>query len=127
MRRTGASSSATSTVPPSPAPTSDSSARGTPMLAPPLAAGSHSLTGVLPAAFEAAPFNARVQYHVTYAATVNGRPVPAEEIVAKVDAVTAGDVVRAAERLFRTKPTLSAIGPLANLEAGDAFAARLSA
>ncbi len=58
---------------------------------------------------------------------IYGRPVPAEEIVAKVDAVTAGDVVRVAERLFRTKPTLSAIGPLANLEAGDAFAARLSA
>ena len=57
---------------------------------------------------------------------IYGRPVPAEEIVAKVDAVTAGDVVRVAERLFRTKPTLSAIGPLANLEAGDAFAARLS-
>ncbi|HBC08809.1 MAG TPA: peptidase M16 [Rhodospirillaceae bacterium] len=58
---------------------------------------------------------------------IYGRPVPAEEIVAKVDAVTAGDVVRVAERLFSTKPTLSAIGPLANLEAGDTFAARLSA
>ena len=58
---------------------------------------------------------------------IYGRPVPAEEIVAKVDAVTAGDVVRVAERLFSTKPTLSAIGPLTNLEAGDAFAARLSA
>ena len=58
---------------------------------------------------------------------IYGRPVPAEEIVAKVDAVTAGDVVRVAERLFSTKPTLSAIGPLANLEADDTFAARLSA
>jgi predicted Zn-dependent peptidase len=58
---------------------------------------------------------------------IYGRPVPAEEIVAKVDAVTASDVVRVAERLFSTKPTLSAIGPLANLEADDTFAARLSA
>ena len=58
---------------------------------------------------------------------IYGRPVPAEEIVAKVDAVTADDVVRVAERLFSTKPTLSAIGPLANLEADDTFAARLSA
>lgn len=58
---------------------------------------------------------------------IYGRPVPAEEIVAKVDAVTAGDVVRVAERLFSTKPTLSAIGPLANLEADDIFAARLRA
>lgn len=58
---------------------------------------------------------------------IYGRPVPAEEIVVKVDAVTAGDVVRVAERLFSTKPTLSAIGPLTNLEADDTFAARLSA
>ena len=42
-------------------------------------------------------------------------------------AVTADDVGRVAERLFSTKPTLSAIGPLANLEADDTFAARLSA
>jgi hypothetical protein len=45
-----------------------------------LSAGSHVLTGILPAAFEAAPYNARVQYHVTYAGTVNGRPVPAVSI-----------------------------------------------
>ncbi|MAY66839.1 MAG: peptidase M16 [Rhodospirillaceae bacterium] len=58
---------------------------------------------------------------------IYGRPIPAEEIVAKVDAVTVADVVRVAERLFATKPTLSAIGPLANLEADDTFAARLNA
>lgn len=40
-----------------------------------LAAGSHTLTGVL-GTFENSPYNARVLYHVTYSATVNGRPVP---------------------------------------------------
>jgi predicted Zn-dependent peptidase len=58
---------------------------------------------------------------------VYGRPVTAEEIVAKVDAVTPADVVRVAERLFSSTPTLSAIGPLKHLEQGDAFAARLCA
>lgn len=41
-----------------------------------LAAGSHTLTGIL-GTFENSPYNARVNYHVQYAATVNGRPVPA--------------------------------------------------
>ena len=45
-----------------------------------LSAGTHTLTGILPAGFEAAPYNARVIYHVTYADTVNGRPVPAVSI-----------------------------------------------
>tara|TARA_B100000427_G_scaffold278108_1_gene247705 strand:- start:148 stop:1407 length:1260 start_codon:yes stop_codon:yes gene_type:complete len=55
------------------------------------------------------------------------RPIPAEEIVAKVDAVTPEDVIRVAGRLFSSKPTVSAIGPLAKLEAGEAFAQRLHA
>lgn len=38
--------------------------------------GAHTLTGVLPAAFEAAPYNARVVYTVSNTQTVNGRPVP---------------------------------------------------
>ncbi|MBI3564678.1 MAG: hypothetical protein HY079_05730, partial [Elusimicrobia bacterium] len=38
--------------------------------------GTHILTGVLPAWFEAAPYTARVQYAVTNTQTVNGRPVP---------------------------------------------------
>lgn len=58
---------------------------------------------------------------------VYGRPKTADEIVAKVDAVTTDDVTRVAERIFSSSPTLSAIGPLANLETGDTFAARLSA
>lgn len=49
-----------------------------------LTAGSHTLTGVLPATFEAAPFNARVIYFVTNTDTitdgVNTRPIPSVSI-----------------------------------------------
>ena len=45
-----------------------------------LAQGSHTLTGVLPASFEAPPFNAQVVYFVDATTLVNGRPVPAVSI-----------------------------------------------
>ena len=45
-----------------------------------LAQGTHTLTGVLDAAFEAAPYNARVTYFVDATTLVNGRPVPAVSI-----------------------------------------------
>ena len=50
-----------------------------------LTAGSHTLTGVLPASFEAAPFNARVIYFVSTTDTVNGRPVPSVSITTTWD------------------------------------------
>jgi predicted Zn-dependent peptidase len=56
-----------------------------------------------------------------------GRPVSAEEVVAKVEAIDEKAVVRVAERLFRSQasPTFAAIGPLANVESFDAIRARL--
>ncbi len=49
-----------------------------------LTAGSHTLTGVLPVEFEAAPFNARVTYFISITDTitdgVNIRPVPSVSI-----------------------------------------------
>lgn len=45
-----------------------------------LAAGSHTLTGVLPQTFEAPPFNAQVLYFISWTDTVNGRPVPSVSI-----------------------------------------------
>ena len=49
-----------------------------------LTAGSHTLTGILPATFEAAPFNARVIYFVSTTDTitdgVNTRPIPSVSI-----------------------------------------------
>ncbi|OGR95712.1 MAG: hypothetical protein A2V88_16250 [Elusimicrobia bacterium RBG_16_66_12] len=42
-----------------------------------LTIGTHVISGLLPAFFEAAPYNARVNYTVDIFQTVNGRPVPA--------------------------------------------------
>ena len=42
-----------------------------------LALGSHTITGLLPSEFEAAPYNASVIYYVTPTSQIiNGRPVP---------------------------------------------------
>lgn len=48
-----------------------------------LAPGSHSLTGILPAAFEATPYSARVVYFVTTADTIGGRPIPHVSVTAQ--------------------------------------------
>ncbi|MBL8702775.1 MAG: insulinase family protein [Alphaproteobacteria bacterium] len=45
-----------------------------------------------------------------------GRPLPPEEIVARVDAVDAERVATVARRLFSGPPTLAAIGPISRLE-----------
>jgi predicted Zn-dependent peptidase len=52
------------------------------------------------------------------------RPVPLEEILGKVVAVTPEDIVRVAGRLLRSRPTVTAIGPLAHLESAERIAAR---
>jgi predicted Zn-dependent peptidase len=54
-----------------------------------------------------------------------GRPVPPEEVVAKIDAIDAAAVRRVAERVFRTAPTLAALGPVGRLESYDAIRARI--
>ena len=54
-----------------------------------------------------------------------GRPVPAEEVVARIDAVDAATVRRVADRLFRAPPTLAALGPVSRLESYDAIRARI--
>ncbi len=45
-----------------------------------------------------------------------GRPVPVDEVVAKIEAVDAEAAVKAAKRIFASAPTFAAIGPLANVE-----------
>ncbi len=57
---------------------------------------------------------------------VHGRPVPVEEVVAKIVAVTTDDVARVARRLFASVPTIAAIGPLSRLESYDSIRARLA-
>jgi len=56
---------------------------------------------------------------------VYGRPVPMDEVVGKVMAVTSADVKRVARRLFGGTPTLAVLGPLAKVESYDAIRARL--
>jgi predicted Zn-dependent peptidase len=46
---------------------------------------------------------------------VHGRIVSTEETVARIAAVTVPDIQQAASVLFRARPTLAAVGPLANL------------
>jgi len=53
--------------------------------------------------------------------------VPTAETVGKLTAVTAGQVSRAAERLFRAAPTLATMGPASRVPALDSIAGRLAA
>ncbi|MBO6561630.1 MAG: insulinase family protein [Nisaea sp.] len=57
---------------------------------------------------------------------VYGRPVPVEELVAKVDAVDTAAIRRAAKRLLASTPTLAALGPTGQLESYDSIRARLN-
>ena len=55
-----------------------------------------------------------------------GRPVPAEEIVGKIEAVTLDDLSRLARRLVASPPTLAALGPVSGVEDLDRLKSRLS-
>ncbi|WP_210497272.1 M16 family metallopeptidase [Microvirga antarctica] len=54
-----------------------------------------------------------------------GRIVPSEEIVAKVDALTAADVHEAGRQLLRGTPTIAAIGPIKGLPSMAKITTRL--
>ena len=58
---------------------------------------------------------------------VFGRLIPTAETVAKINAVTLDDVRRAAARLFRGKPTLTALGPVTHIPRLGEVADRLAA
>jgi predicted Zn-dependent peptidase len=47
---------------------------------------------------------------------IYGRPIPIEEMVRKIDAVSADDVAQVAKRIFAGRPTVAAMGPLSGLE-----------
>ncbi len=55
-----------------------------------------------------------------------GRPVPTEEVVSKINAVDLETVGRVAGQLCRSAPTVTALGPLDDLESYDRIAARLA-
>jgi predicted Zn-dependent peptidase len=57
---------------------------------------------------------------------VFGRPIPIEETVAKIDAVTAAAVTATAKRLFGQRPTLAALGLTSKLEPFERILERLA-
>jgi predicted Zn-dependent peptidase len=56
-----------------------------------------------------------------------GRPLPTEEIIARIEAVDVAHLARVARRLTAGAPTLAAIGPLGRLARLDQVAGRLAA
>jgi len=54
------------------------------------------------------------------------RPIPVEEVVAKIDGVDRTSVVNAAQRLRRSRPTVAALGPIDRLEDYDRIVERLA-
>lgn len=56
-----------------------------------------------------------------------GKPADMNEQLEKIAAVTAEDIGRAAQRILKTTPTLSAVGPIQKLEAYEKIAERLVA
>jgi predicted Zn-dependent peptidase len=57
---------------------------------------------------------------------IYGRPVPVEEMLRKIEAVSPDDVARVAHRIFAGRPTLAAIGPLGGLESYENLVSRLA-
>ena len=55
-----------------------------------------------------------------------GRPIPTEEIVGKIEAVTLDDLSRLARRLVASPPTLATLGPISGVEDLDRLKSRLS-
>ncbi|NIE78974.1 pitrilysin family protein [Asaia sp. As-1742] len=56
-----------------------------------------------------------------------GRIIDTSETVAKIDAVDEGAMIRAAETLFRARPTLATIGPVGAIPSFEAISQRLVA
>ena len=56
-----------------------------------------------------------------------GRIIDTQETVAKIDAVDEASMIRAAETLFRSRPTLATIGPVGSIPSFEAISQRLVA
>jgi predicted Zn-dependent peptidase len=54
------------------------------------------------------------------------RPIPPEEVVARIEAISTVDVARIARRIFASAPTLASLGPVANVPDLDAVRRRLT-
>jgi len=58
---------------------------------------------------------------------IHNRPIPYEEVVARIEAVDQAAVRRVALRLLKSKLTIAALGPIDDLESIEKIAARLAA
>jgi predicted Zn-dependent peptidase len=58
---------------------------------------------------------------------IHNRPIPYEEVVARIEAVDQAAVRRVALRLLKSKLTIAALGPVGDLESIEKIAARLAA
>ena len=47
---------------------------------------------------------------------VFGRPVPTEEIVANIEAIDCNAILKTAQRIFSSSPTIAALGPISKME-----------
>jgi predicted Zn-dependent peptidase len=56
---------------------------------------------------------------------IYGHPLTTQEILAKIDDVSAARLSQLAERFFSQKPTLTALGPIQQLESYETLCARL--
>lgn len=56
-----------------------------------------------------------------------GRPIPLEEVLQKIDAVTIDQLDVLARKIFSTRPTFATVGPLAQVEEFDQIEKRLTA
>jgi len=64
--------------------------------------------------------------HIAQQLLIYGRPIPVEESLQKIAAVTPADIERVARRLMSSAPTTTAIGPIRQLESAARIAARLN-
>ncbi|MFC5385270.1 M16 family metallopeptidase [Aquamicrobium segne] len=55
-----------------------------------------------------------------------GRPIPSQELMERLSALTVGRLTDLSQRLFCTKPTLAAIGPIGSLSSYESVAGVLS-
>jgi len=54
------------------------------------------------------------------------RPIPTEEIIAKIEAISIAEVSRIAKRIFASAPTLASLGPVAQVPSLDQVRRRLA-
>lgn len=65
--------------------------------------------------------------HIARHLQIYGRVIPTEEIIRRIEAVSEADILRVAARLFRSTPTLAALGPLERMPGLSEITEKLAA